>query len=95
MVFHVRIDVALPADLPEGERDALLADERRRGEELVKAGLIRGIWRIPGKLANRRDLGGQRRLRVARAAHVAARLAVRDSGGDGSRVHPLMAKSNV
>jgi muconolactone D-isomerase len=52
MEFLVQIDVALPPDLPAEQREALLADERRRGEELVADGAIQGIWRIPGRQAN-------------------------------------------
>lgn len=52
MEFLVHITVALPGDMDDGERDALLAAERRRGEELVAAGSIQAIWRIPGGLRN-------------------------------------------
>jgi muconolactone D-isomerase len=50
--FLVQIDVRLPASLSAAERDRLLAAELERGRELVSAGAIRGIWRIPGGLRN-------------------------------------------
>jgi muconolactone D-isomerase len=50
--FLVRIDVQLPAALPDEERADLLAAELERGRELVAAGVIRAIWRLPGGLRN-------------------------------------------
>jgi muconolactone D-isomerase len=50
--FLVQISVALSSDMPGAERAALLERERRRGQELKDAGVIEGIWRIPGRLAN-------------------------------------------
>jgi muconolactone D-isomerase len=50
--FLVRIDVQLPPTLPEAERTELLAAELERGRELVAAGAIRAIWRLPGGLRN-------------------------------------------
>lgn len=52
MEFLVHITVALPADMDDAQRAALLAAERTRGEELVAAGGIQAIWRIPGGLRN-------------------------------------------
>jgi muconolactone D-isomerase len=50
--FLVQIDVQLPGDLAEEERAKLLAAELERGRELVEAGAIRAIWRVPGALRN-------------------------------------------
>jgi muconolactone D-isomerase len=50
--FLVRIDVSLPDAMPETERTKLLEAERRRGRELVYAGAIWAIWRVPGGLRN-------------------------------------------
>jgi len=50
--FLVRIDVRLPDSLSELERERLLAAELERGRELVEAGAIWAIWRIPGGLRN-------------------------------------------
>ncbi len=52
MRFLVRIEVQLPGDMAGAARERLLADELRRGRELVEAGAIRSIWRIPGGLRN-------------------------------------------
>lgn len=35
------------------EREDLIARERARGRELCEAGVIRALWRVPGRLANR------------------------------------------
>ncbi len=51
--FLVEADVALPADLDEERRAALLAAEFERGSALARAGVLRAIWRVPGRLANR------------------------------------------
>ncbi|MCO8274657.1 muconolactone Delta-isomerase family protein [Actinoplanes sp. TRM 88003] len=48
----VRLETTLPSGMPEEERAALLAAELRRGRELVAAGTIDHIWRLPGRLAN-------------------------------------------
>jgi muconolactone D-isomerase len=50
--FLVRVDVELPATLSSANRAALLEAELERGRELVEAGAIRAIWRIPGALRN-------------------------------------------
>lgn len=50
--FLVQISVALPPDMPQDERSALLERERARGRELKQAGIIQDIWRVPGRLAN-------------------------------------------
>jgi len=50
--FLVRIEVGLPADMPEERRVSLLASESARGRELMEAGELKRIWRIPGRLAN-------------------------------------------
>ena len=51
--FLVEIEVALPADLDEDRRSALVAAELERGSALAQAGVLRAIWRVPGRLANR------------------------------------------
>jgi len=48
----VEIRVELPASLGDDEREALRAAELSRGRELVAAGAIRSIWRIPGGMRN-------------------------------------------
>lgn len=44
--FHVAISFD-PADVPDDRRDAVLADERVRGRELLAAGVLQRIWRVP------------------------------------------------
>lgn len=48
----VEIDVRLPPELEPARRDALFAAERVRGRELLAEGLLREIWRLPGRAAN-------------------------------------------
>lgn len=52
MKFLVQIDVRLPGKLTDAERAELLEAELERGRELVDAGVIWAIWRIPGALRN-------------------------------------------
>jgi muconolactone D-isomerase len=50
--FFVRIEVRLPPELPEPQRAKLLDAESARGRELIEAGKLRRIWRVPGRMAN-------------------------------------------
>ena len=52
MKFLVQIDVRLPGSLADAERAELLDAELERGRQLVEAGVIRAIWRIPGAIRN-------------------------------------------
>ena len=52
MEFLVRIEVRLPPEMPQAEREALLAAEAVRGRELIAEGRLMRIWRVPGRLAN-------------------------------------------
>jgi muconolactone D-isomerase len=52
MEFLVRIQVQLPPEMSAEQRQTLTAAEARRGRELQDAGLLRRIWRVPGRLAN-------------------------------------------
>jgi muconolactone D-isomerase len=52
MLFMVKIDVSLPADMPQSEKDQLRVRENARAHELVAAGKLRRIWRIVGQTAN-------------------------------------------
>ena len=52
MEFLLDITVDVPAELPDGERKALFDAERVRGRELIEAGAIVHIWRIPGAVRN-------------------------------------------
>lgn len=52
MEFLVRIEVDLPADLDPDRRASLVEAEAARGRELLAAGTIGRIWRVPGRQAN-------------------------------------------
>ena len=52
MEFLVQIDVRLPGELDEPRRAALIEAELERGMALTEEGVIRAIWRVPGRLAN-------------------------------------------
>lgn len=52
MRFLVRLETTLPPEMPEDQRSALLTAETRRGRELVDAGTVEHLWRLPGRLAN-------------------------------------------
>jgi len=53
MEFLIEIEVTLPPEMPDDRRGELVAAERVRGRELAEAGIIRAIWRVPGRFANR------------------------------------------
>ncbi|QAA98391.1 MULTISPECIES: muconolactone Delta-isomerase [Agrobacterium tumefaciens complex] len=52
MLFHVRMDVQIPHDLPAEEVAAIVAREKAYSQELQRAGKWRHIWRIAGEYAN-------------------------------------------
>lgn len=52
MLFHVRMDVAIPRDLDPAAREKLVADEKARALELQRAGTWPHLWRIVGKYSN-------------------------------------------
>ncbi len=52
MEFLVNIEVGWPPDGDPEELARLTAAERVRGAELAAAGLIRRMWRVPGRRAN-------------------------------------------
>lgn len=52
MEFLVRLEVRLPADLVDPELSALVEREAVRGRELKDSGVIKRIWRVPGRHAN-------------------------------------------
>src|ERR1017187_1483074 len=53
MEFLIEIEGRLPPQLTREERAQLIAAERLRGEELAAQGILRAIWRVPGRFANR------------------------------------------
>ena len=52
MQFMVKIDVSLPAAMPQGEKDDFRKRENARAHELVEEMKLRRIWRIVGTTAN-------------------------------------------
>jgi muconolactone D-isomerase len=50
--FLVHIEVTWPADGDAAERDRRVQGERVRARELADAGVIRRLWRVPGRWAN-------------------------------------------
>ena len=52
MLFLLRIDVSIPADMPQADKDKLRERENARAAELIAEGTIQGIWRIVGRIAN-------------------------------------------
>ena len=52
MLYHVRMDVSLPADMPEAEANKLKADERDYAQRLQREGKWVELWRVVGEYAN-------------------------------------------
>ena len=52
MLFHVRMDVRLPADIDAQTRDELVGREKAYSQELQRNGTWSHIWRIVGEYAN-------------------------------------------
>ncbi len=52
MLFHVRMDVHLPADMPVKTANAIKAKEKAMSGRLQRAGKWLHLWRIAGHYAN-------------------------------------------
>jgi muconolactone D-isomerase len=52
MLFHVRMDVAIPYGLDPDERARLLATEKARALELQRSGKWVHLWRVVGQYSN-------------------------------------------
>jgi muconolactone D-isomerase len=52
MLFMLHIDVTLPPDMPQSDKDALRTRENARAAELVESRTLRRIWRVVGRMAN-------------------------------------------
>jgi muconolactone D-isomerase len=50
--FLVHIEVHWPPDGDSGRKAELIAAEGARARELIAAGTLRRLWRIPGRWAN-------------------------------------------
>lgn len=51
MEFLVRSENRLPASTPVERREELRKAERARAEELRAAGVLKRLWRVPGRTA--------------------------------------------
>jgi len=49
MEFLVRFEIGFPHDFPEGEKERIRAEEREHGERLWDSGVMKRIWRVPGR----------------------------------------------
>jgi muconolactone D-isomerase len=52
MLFMVNIQVNIPADMPQKDKDDLRTRENARAMELIKTNKMRRVWRIVGQVAN-------------------------------------------
>jgi muconolactone D-isomerase len=52
VLFHVRMDVRLPADMALDVASELKATERAQSQELQRSGKWRHIWRVAGHYSN-------------------------------------------
>ncbi|GAB7529200.1 muconolactone Delta-isomerase [Pseudomonas sp. 3A(2025)] len=52
MLFHVRMTVKLPVDMPADQAARLKADEKELAQRLQREGTWRHLWRIAGLYAN-------------------------------------------
>ncbi|RKP56001.1 muconolactone Delta-isomerase [Pararobbsia silviterrae] len=52
MLFHVRMDVQIPADMPADVANEIKAREKAYSQNLQRSGKWPHIWRIVGEYAN-------------------------------------------
>jgi muconolactone D-isomerase len=52
MLFHVRMDVNLPADMPPDVANEIKAREKAYSQALQRSGKWPHIWRLAGEYAN-------------------------------------------
>lgn len=52
MLYHVRMDVHLPADMPKDQADQIKLKEKAYAQELQQQGKWLHLWRIVGEYAN-------------------------------------------
>jgi muconolactone D-isomerase len=52
MLFHVEMQVNLPADMPAGEAEELKRAEKELARSLQRDGKWRHLWRVVGRYAN-------------------------------------------
>lgn len=52
MEFLVNIVINWPPDADPARREEIFAAELARGQELMRAGVMKRLWRVPGQWAN-------------------------------------------
>ena len=52
MLFHVRMDVAIPHDLDPERRTAIVTEEKARALDLQRSGVWPHLWRVVGEYSN-------------------------------------------
>jgi muconolactone D-isomerase len=52
MLFLVRMEVAIPPDLPEAQANEIKAREKAYAQDLQRDGRWRHLWRVVGEYAN-------------------------------------------
>ena len=52
MLFHVRMDVNIPKDMPVEQANEIKAVEKAYSQQLQQQGKWRHIWRITGQYSN-------------------------------------------
>lgn len=52
MLFLVRMDVSLPADMPADEAERIKSAEKAYSQDLQREGTWQSIWRVVGEYAN-------------------------------------------
>lgn len=52
MLFHVRMDVHIPKDMPSEAAERIKADEKAYFQSLQQSGKWRHIWRVAGQYSN-------------------------------------------
>lgn len=52
MLFHVRMDVHIPLDMPVEKVNEIKAIEKAYSQELQRSGKWRHIWRVTGQYSN-------------------------------------------
>jgi len=52
MLFALKIEVSVPADVPQATKDDLRRRENERAIELMKQGRLRRIFRVVGEVSN-------------------------------------------
>jgi muconolactone D-isomerase len=50
--FLVNIEIEWPPDASDTERERLFTAELARGQELAAEGIMKRLWRVPGRWAN-------------------------------------------